>query len=190
MTPPETTTALHYRFCPLCGKPLRAVRLGGRSRPHCNLCERTFFRNPTVGVAVVVIENGRLLLVRRNGSYTGQWCIPCGHVEWDEAVREAARRELHEETGLEVELGAVLAAHSNFHDPDGHTVGIWFWGRRLGGELLPGSDASEAAFFPLNDLPEAMAFPTDLQVIETLRPLVAGKGTRELFIPQAPQADI
>jgi hypothetical protein len=51
--------------------------------------------------------------------------------------------------------------------------------------LLAGSDASEAAFFPLSALPEAMAFPTDLEVVETLKPLVAESGTGDLFMPQA-----
>lgn len=186
----QATPTQHFHFCPLCGKPLGSVPIGGRSRPHCSTCERTFYRNPTVGVAVVVVEEGQLLLVRRKGSYLGQWCVPCGHVEWDEDVRDAARREMQEETGLVVELGAVLAAHSNFHDPQSHTVGIWFWGRRCGGELLAGSDASEARFFPLTALPEAMAFPTDLQVIDTLRPLVAANGSGESFMPQTPLTKI
>jgi ADP-ribose pyrophosphatase YjhB (NUDIX family) len=44
-------------------------------------------------VAVVLVENDQILLVRRLGSYQGMWCIPCGHVEYDEEIRSAARRE-------------------------------------------------------------------------------------------------
>ena len=54
----------------------------------------------------MILQKGRAILLgrRARGKYKGAWCIPCGHLEWGEEVRSAARREFLEETGLEVEV--------------------------------------------------------------------------------------
>lgn len=105
---------------------------------------------------------------RTHGRRAGLWCIPCGYVEWGEDVREAGRRELLEETGLDVELGDVVAVHSNFHNPDLLTVGIWFAGRIMSGDPYPADgELSEIAYFDPAD-PPPLAFPTDAFVLEQL----------------------
>src|SRR5215470_1156979 len=159
------------RFCAACGGALlRAQPDGdGAMRWRCAACGRPTYRNPAVGVAVVLLDGATILLGRRaRGPYQGRWCIPCGYVEWDEDLRDAARREMEEETGLQVELGDVVAVHSNFHDRSKQTVGVWFRGRAIAGTLRAGDDLDRLAYFPL-DAPPHLAFPTDATVIATLR---------------------
>ena len=154
-----------FRYCPYCATPLEPFHDGERERMRCPRCGWIHYRNPTAGVAVVLVERHRLLLGHRRD---GGWCIPCGHVEWDESIEQAAVREFAEETGLIVSLESVLAVHSNFHDPHHHTVGIWYRGRRRGGTLRAGGDLLEVAFYPLDALPP-LKFPTDARVVKTLR---------------------
>lgn len=161
------------RFCPRCRGVLEQKAVHGHPRLVCRACGRIHYLNPAVGVAVIVRRGGALLWGRRSsGPYAGAWCLPCGYVEWGEDVRKAAIREMGEETGLQVALGEVVAVHSNFHDPQRLTVGIWFAGRITGGSLTPADDLDAAAFFPLGTPPEPLAFATDAVVLAEVQ---AGK---------------
>ena len=90
-------------------------------------------------------------------------------------MKAAAAREFLEETGLVVEVGPVLAVHSNFHDPERLTVGLWFAGHVVGGVLQAGDDLGEPPpSSPWQPPPQPMAFPTDALVLGELRAGKAG----------------
>lgn len=157
-------------YCPVCGGALVQAERYGRLRLVCSKCGRVNFENPIVGVAGIVCnERNEVLLVRRakEVTYPGLWCIPCGYLEYDEDVRVGMVREMREETGLVVEPQEVFAVHSNFHNPEQQTVGIWFKTKVLGGILQAGDDADAVLWIdPAN--PPPLAFPTDREVLRAL----------------------
>jgi ADP-ribose pyrophosphatase YjhB (NUDIX family) len=170
-----------YRFCPMCTTELEDAVVAGTTRRRCPNCDFVHWRNPGVGAAVVVRDaDRRLLLIRRGSAATrsGFWAIPAGFVDYGEEVKTAAARELLEETGLVAEVGDVVFVASNFHDPAKLTVGVWFEGTVVGGELEPGDDADDAGFFALDDLPP-LAFETDEALIARLRCTDRGEGAAD-----------
>jgi 8-oxo-dGTP diphosphatase len=113
---------------------------------------------PVVGVGGVVVRDGRALIVKRSHEpRRGEWSIPGGTVEVGEALTEAVRRELLEETGLEVTIGPVLEMFDRIHrDSEGrvryHFVIIDFLCHAVAGEAVAGSDADAVAWVTADEL--------------------------------------
>jgi ADP-ribose pyrophosphatase YjhB (NUDIX family) len=148
-----------WSYCPYCAGPLIERDLEGRSRRACSKCGRIMYRNPVPAAGCAVEQDGRLLLAKRkHAPWAEHWYFPSGFVEYDEDVEETARREVFEETGLVVETEGVFGAFSYFDDPRKNGIIILFRARVTGGILTPGDDASEAALFAPNELPERIGF--------------------------------
>jgi ADP-ribose pyrophosphatase YjhB (NUDIX family) len=155
MTPPV------FRFCPRCGQPLIEQESFGRLRPVCAACGFVHFRDPKVAAAVLLSDNGRVLLIRRAvDPGRGQWALPAGFVEVNELPHEAAGREALEETGLHVAVGDLLGIRL-MANPDKPGLLLTYRGRVVHGQLQANDDVSEARWFGADELPwDELAFET------------------------------
>jgi ADP-ribose pyrophosphatase YjhB (NUDIX family) len=120
--------------------------------------KRDYPERPIIGVGAVIIRDNRALLVRRAAEpLLGEWSVPGGVLELGEKLRDGAAREALEETGVQVEVGAVLDVFDSiFTDKDGltqyHYVLIDFLCHPVSGEAMAGSDVSEVKWASLEDL--------------------------------------
>jgi ADP-ribose pyrophosphatase YjhB (NUDIX family) len=124
---------------------------------------------PLVGVGVAVVDDGRLLLVKRGRDPgRGLWAVPGGKVGPGEPLRDAARREVAEETGLDVVVEEVIWVGEVIEDGY-HIVLIDFSGVLVGGELVAADDADEARWVALDDVPGYPLTATMFDLVDTLR---------------------
>ena len=114
--------------------------------------QREYPDRPIVGVGAVIIENGRVLLVKRaRPPLLGRWSLPGGVVELGETLRAATEREALEETGLVVQAEDVLEVLDRIVPGENgrtqyHYVLVDFLCRKTGGELRAGGDAADVAW--------------------------------------------
>ena len=146
------------RYCPECGAELGERFVHGRQRPACPRCHFVHYANPKVAVGMIVAQEGKVLLCRRDiDPGRGLWSFPSGYVDAGEPVKVAARREVLEETGLEVEIGRLVGVYDS---PNRPVVYVVYAGRIVGGELRVREEVQEVGYFGLEALPE-LAFEHD-----------------------------
>ena len=119
---------------------------------------RAYPDRPYVGVGAVIVDEGKVLIVkRRYEPLAGQWSLPGGAVEVGETLEASIAREMLEETGLEVEVGPVIEVFDRItRDEEGkvryHFVLVDYLCWPIGGALQPASDVADAAFVAPADL--------------------------------------
>lgn len=103
------------------------------------------------------MQEGRALIVKRaHEPRKGEWSLPGGHVELGETLVDAVRREIKEETGLDVEVGEVVEVFDRVHRLDGrvqyHFVIVDYVCRPVGGTLCAGDDAEDVAWVTAEEI--------------------------------------
>ena len=160
-----------WRFCPRCAKELSH----DHERVSCPVCGFVAHSNsePTA-CALIVDDQSRLLLVRRaRDPFAGTWDLPGGFLEEAEHPLDTLRRELKEETALDVEPGEFVGAWLDRYGagPDAPTTLNLYWTARIvEGTPGPADDVAELSWFdPAEIADEMIAFPHTREVISRVR---------------------
>ncbi|TPQ40289.1 NUDIX hydrolase [Bradyrhizobium guangdongense] len=168
LAPNDLAPKQSWTFCPACGSALLAP--GREAERKCSRinCDFVLYRNPVPIVAVLIVDGDRFLLCRRKPDTFegGKWCLPCGYMDYHEDFLTAGRREVKEETGLDVEITGLLSVASNFLRPDIHTLAIALLAEIRGGVMRAGDDVDRLGWFSLGGELPAFAFPADRHMVE------------------------
>ena len=130
---------------------------------------KTVANLPRVGSAVILQIGGKVLLGLRNKeSEKGKWVLPGGGIKPFESVKEAARRELQEETGLDIEVGEQVGVYEIIAPPEEHRVIVYSLATMKDGDLRPSSDSSQVGFFSREELRNIEVTPLVRKVLEDI----------------------
>lgn len=122
------------------------------------VCECGKYHNRAVSIDALIRKEGKILLVKRGfGPYKGYWALPGGHLDYDETIEDAVRREVKEETDLDVTSLFLLGVYSSPSRHPMQTVAIAYE-VEITGEAKYGSDAVDLKYFSLDQLPDNLAF--------------------------------
>ncbi len=160
-----------FIYCPRCRSKMVDKEVYGRMRRVCPNpdCRFVQFIDPKISAAVMALQDGKVLLVKRSMEPArGSWCLPGGFMEIGETPPQTAVRECKEESGFEVEITGLIDVYY-YEDYRGSGVLIMYKGRVIGGQPDPDSESKAVAFFGPNELPENIQFDSNIKALAAWR---------------------
>ncbi len=157
-----------WHYCPLCGAELAERHLDGAPRRACLACGFVYWDHPWPAAGAVVVDPvGRVLCVRRRfDPQAGNWCLPGGLADPGESAEQTACREVREETGVEVEIEALLGVFASYI--------VVFSALAAGREPVAGPDVLAAVWFEPRCVPE-LCFPSHREALALWRARQRGR---------------
>lgn len=160
-----------YLFCPFCGERLKQRTEEDKKRKFCSSCNWTYYPHVGAAVAALIVREEKVLMVKRGRApYKNTWVLPAGYIDFGEHPSEALRREVGEETGLEVKKANFLEVLQADDDPrsPGHFV-FFYKVTTLGNEIKTDKEENlDIAWIDLKNLPE-IGFKSHESVVKKAR---------------------
>ncbi len=154
-------------FCQVCGHAMIDRFAYGKTRRACPECGYVHFTDPKVAAVVFIEKDHRVLLVRRAmNPERGKWALPAGYIDDGEDPREAAMREVREETGLAIEITHLIDVQSG-PNSQGASIVIIYAGRVLEGVAQALDDADAVLWIAAGDPLPDLAFESTRRMLET-----------------------
>lgn len=159
-----------FKYCPDCGHDnIELSRIDGQNREKCQKCGKVFYKNPIPSVVGISINDDKEILLVKRGVEPdiGSWCLPGGFIELGETSEQAVKRELLEETGLDVNPGEIITVDTTLGGFYGDVIVIAYKITvREGQDFMPGDDALEVQYYPKEKLPR-LTFRSHELIIDT-----------------------
>lgn len=138
-----------------------------RKRLTCQQCNFVFYQNPKTTAGVIIVKNGRVLLGKKaSGPKKGLWNIPGGFLEAGEHPLQGAKREIKEETNLNIRIIKLLGIFKSRYFTGDHCVNIFYLAEIISGPAKAGDDLSQLKWFKPSELPKKMAFKDNVQALQ------------------------
>jgi ADP-ribose pyrophosphatase YjhB (NUDIX family) len=145
------------------------------AHPWLSVLAQTALRTPLLGATAIIFDDGGRVLLSERADGRG-WNLPCGYSDADEAPDETAVRETREETGLEVEVAALVGVYSwprTYRGTRSRIVTHAYLCRVVGGQLILTNEALAHGWFAPDSLPEPMS---SRRHVEMLQDAIAMRG--------------
>jgi 8-oxo-dGTP diphosphatase len=163
---------MSFNFCPNCGTNYESVK-NPFAPQTCASCGCTQYHNSKPCAGALVVKDGRVLLSKRGiEPFKGCWDIPGGFLEPGEHPQDGMLREIKEETGLDVRVIDLLGVYMDQYGDGGAaewTLNFYYVVEPVSGEPRAADDVTELHWFPLEQLPEKMAFTHEYEVLRDLQ---------------------
>ncbi len=160
-----------YKFCPVCGGEftLKIEHPGAPKRLTCQKCGFVFYINSRPAVSAIIEKNGEVLLARRAvNPQKGEWDAPGGFLEAGEDPLKGLKREMKEETGLEISNEKFFGFYMDRYwipIENEYTLNIFYTAKIEEGNISPQDDVTEFRWFSLDKLPR-VAFENGRRALE------------------------
>lgn len=149
-----------FKFCPRCGSTLSLEDLHIPNQPQlvCDACQFIFYLDPKVAVSVLVVHQGKVLLLRRaEEPGKGLWAFPAGHVERGMDPDQVVLDEVREETGLEIRDVRMIG---HLTSPASGTILLIYQAAADQEDVTLNLESLEGRFFAKDEIPwSELAFP-------------------------------